>query len=374
MTTQTRATAGRRRLKVLGSTSFDADKRTFTTSATSETPCPAIRTRKGKDGHDEMFEVMEVLLTSGCVNLAEVAGLPFVDSHDYSSIDKRLGVITAARIDGGNVVVDVELSDRASVREHDSDFKDGKLPFVSAGYQPLSEREPKPNPNGGPPIVEVTEWRLLEVSSVLVPADPTVGIRSKKTMTERATTESEDKVSIGSLRFLSELFTGKRAKRDDDMGDDETRRRGKRDDDEGEDTESRKRGKRDDDDSETDDERKARMAARKAKRDAEDNKDSDEPKTDDERKKRAADLVALRTVANNNGRAADFDALVTVGARFTELRSAVAGFCATSTPSVRTVAASQPGALAQAATDDKGLVDFSETAFGQRALKRSASR
>ena len=365
----TRATAGRRRLRVLGSTSFDAKTRTFTTSATSQTPCPAYRTRPGKDGHDEMFEVAEVLLAEGCANLDEAAGLPFVDSHDYSSIGKRLGVITAARVEGENVVVEVELDGRASVREHDADFASGKLPFVSAGYQPLTEREPRENPDGGPPIVEVTSWRLLEVSSVLVPADSTVGIRSKD-MTKPAATDAhdEEKISVGAMRsFLATLgLGGTRAKRDDDMGDDEARKRSKREEGEGD----------GDEDKETADERAARLKARKAKRDAEDDDkrakreadESDDSKvSEDERKKREVIRTSLRTVAERNGRSYEFDVLVKAGASIAELRSAVAGGMATP-PAERREAMSLPTG------DAPVLVSLGQSIVAQRAAKNMGRR
>jgi hypothetical protein len=82
----------------------------------------------------------EVLsLEDGACDLSLVDGMPLLDSHRQDGLDKVLGVVRAARVEGGKLIVKVEISKR-----HDliwEDIKAGIIRNVSVGYEPLTIEE-----------------------------------------------------------------------------------------------------------------------------------------------------------------------------------------------------------------------------------------
>lgn len=226
---QIRAGRGSRNV-VLEGTTFDRDTRTLTYVLTTDKPCLSFRCRETADGDYELFEVMEVLDPKGCVNLDKIVGLPLVDSHDYSSIRNILGTHMSAKVVGNGIECQARLSARPDVAVLYGDFADGTFNAASVGYNRLKENPPVEDPNGGLPLVLVTEWETNEGSFVVIPADSDAGIRAKRAAARTkepdmttTTTPSEPSLAdvlkglstiTDSVRSLSEGLTAVRGKVD----------------------------------------------------------------------------------------------------------------------------------------------------------------
>lgn len=186
---------------------FDPQARTLSFVAVTETPCPAYR----EDGFNFVV-VDEILVASGCQNLATVRG-PLLDSHNRWSVRDVLGRLTSAKVEGSTVVGTATLSTRPDVRELDGDFADGILPSVSAGYTCLDEEWDKTTT---PFTVRVTKWTLDEVSVVPIPADQKAQMRAQraKAAIAVATTPTEASMSPeveAALTAMAQGLTGLRS-------------------------------------------------------------------------------------------------------------------------------------------------------------------
>lgn len=112
-------------------------------------------------------------------------GAPFLMDHNHRN---QVGVIAAARID--NVkrqgVATIRLSRNAANHPQYgdlvADFRDGIRRKVSVGYRVYRARREEEK-SEGPNTYRIVDWEPFEISSVSVPADPTVGL-------DRAATEN----------------------------------------------------------------------------------------------------------------------------------------------------------------------------------------
>ncbi|SOC15268.1 prohead protease/major capsid protein fusion protein [Stappia indica] len=132
-------------------------------------------TGAGVTRHDAAGPFTELLTVSGAaIDLARLEGMPLLDSHRQDGLESVLGVVLAARIEAGKLVVKVRISPR-----HEAiwaDVRDGIIRNVSVGYLPKSWRDGK-DPNTGARVRTVTHWELREVSLVAVGADPAARTR-----------------------------------------------------------------------------------------------------------------------------------------------------------------------------------------------------
>jgi hypothetical protein len=91
-----------------------------------------------QDFFDGPYE--EVLsLENGACDLSQVEGMPLLDSHRQDGLENVLGVVRAARVEGGKLIVKVEISKR-----HEAiweDVKAGIIRNVSVGYETLQIEE-----------------------------------------------------------------------------------------------------------------------------------------------------------------------------------------------------------------------------------------
>lgn len=103
-------------------------------------------------------------------------GAPFLMDHDTRS---QAGVIESARIENKRGMATIRLSKNArnlpGYGDVVADLNDGVRRLVSVGYRvyraTLSEEV-----SDGPDVYRMTDWEPFEISSVPVPADPTVGL------------------------------------------------------------------------------------------------------------------------------------------------------------------------------------------------------
>jgi len=107
-------------------------------------------------------------IRAGSVDLGRVDGMPLLDSHRQDGLDRVLGVVRQVRIENGQLIVKVQVSER-----HQAfwlDIKAGIIRNVSIGYG-VVRYEDQVDQATGQRVRLITEWTLMEVSLVAVPAD-----------------------------------------------------------------------------------------------------------------------------------------------------------------------------------------------------------
>ena len=121
-------------------------------------------------------QILEVLsLAPGAVDLTRLDGMPLLNAHLRDSLDNVLGVVTAARIENGALIVSVRISERAE--GYWTDIKSGIIRNVSIGYS-VQEFEDTVDRATGERLRTVTKWTLVETSLVPIGADSGAKIRS----------------------------------------------------------------------------------------------------------------------------------------------------------------------------------------------------
>lgn len=124
--------------------------------------------------------------------LSELEGVPLLDGHRQSGSENVVGIIQSARREGEALVGVLRLSaadDAANVR---AKVGEGTLRGVSVGYA-VSAFEDSTDSDTGQRVRTATAWRILEVSLVAIPADPSAKIRSHE-MPDIIEVPSEDVV------------------------------------------------------------------------------------------------------------------------------------------------------------------------------------
>ncbi|GBL02937.1 phage major capsid protein [Glaciecola sp. KUL10] len=96
---------------------------------------------------------------------------PFLCDHDWK--DQR-GVITKAWVEGGRGHAEIKLSRNPMGEQLLIDMQDSIRTNISVGYRILEATLTKTS--GDDEHYRITKWQPLEISSVSVPADPTVGV------------------------------------------------------------------------------------------------------------------------------------------------------------------------------------------------------
>lgn len=103
-------------------------------------------------------------------------GSPFLMDHRH---DRQIGVIEKAWIKDKRGFAEIRLSKNArdypNYGDLVADFEDGIRKQVSVGYRVYKAVLAEENDNA-PNVYRMTDWEPFEISSVSVPADPTVGL------------------------------------------------------------------------------------------------------------------------------------------------------------------------------------------------------
>lgn len=133
-------------------------------------------TGAGVERHDFEGPFTERLeVSTAAVDLSGIDGMPLLDSHRQDGLDRVLGVVRAARIERGELIVQVEFSERAEAIWRD--VKAGLIRNVSVGYSPKKWTD---GTASGGRVRTVNSWTLMEVSLVPVGADPRAKTRSAR--------------------------------------------------------------------------------------------------------------------------------------------------------------------------------------------------
>ncbi|MCC5996499.1 MAG: Mu-like prophage major head subunit gpT family protein [Oceanicaulis sp.] len=155
--------------------------------------------------------VERLSLDAEAVDLSRVDGMPLLDNHKRQGLDDVLGVVRSARIEGGRLIITVQVSERADPVWRD--IKSGILRNVSIGYG-VDRFEDRLDAETGERVRTVTRWTLVEVSLVPVGADTGAKVRSLQTMPPPAqTTQTTSPANVTNratvnteIRALAETF------------------------------------------------------------------------------------------------------------------------------------------------------------------------
>ena len=142
----------------------DAEKRTIDLAFSSEAEC------------DRGWYIEVLSHDAGACDLSRLLdSAPFLLDHDDEDRDAHIGVVESAEISADRRGrARVRLSKRSDIDGILTDIADGIRPHVSVRYRVLEAREI--GQRDGIPIVRIDRWQPLELSSVSVPFDHTVGV------------------------------------------------------------------------------------------------------------------------------------------------------------------------------------------------------
>lgn len=160
--------------RVRASQSYDAESRTVEIVAATDAPILQPGWRIGIEGN--YYEILD--MDPGSVDLSSVAdgNCPLLTDHNRWSMAARLGGVTAARVEGGQLHVIGAFGESDVARSVEAEMTSAAPPAVSSGYAVEQLRFERFE--GDVPVYRATRWKLREVSFVPIAADPNAGVRS----------------------------------------------------------------------------------------------------------------------------------------------------------------------------------------------------
>ncbi len=158
------------------------DSERFDISISSETPV-ARETFWGDSYHEILDHGKDA------VNLDRAAyGLPFLNSHDSR---KQVGMVEGVHIGKDKMLRGtVRFSRSADAQDVKRDLADGIRPFISVGYR-VHEMQLEASDDEKGDTYRVLRWSPMEVSSVSMPADMTVGVGRSESVVSGTRSEGE---------------------------------------------------------------------------------------------------------------------------------------------------------------------------------------
>lgn len=152
-----------------GANSYDAKSRTVV----------AVLSIGARVPHFGVFE--ELSIASEAIDLRRVAlgQVRLLDSHNRSSVDAILGVVTDAWIEGGKLLGRIQFAETDAGRTAEGMVARGEVSAVSIGYS--VQTWTRVGTENDVEIWRADKWELLEASLVSVPADADALIRSAQT-------------------------------------------------------------------------------------------------------------------------------------------------------------------------------------------------
>lgn len=144
--------------------SWNEDRLTF--EAVAATVTGVVRRRDARGTYAEVLNLAEI-------DVDAITGVPLLDNHKRSSGRDVLGIVQAARVEAGQLIVTLRLSAADDAAPFVQRARDGLL-SVSIGYFEASRAERSVN---GARVVSIVP-RVFEISLVAVPADRQAKLRS----------------------------------------------------------------------------------------------------------------------------------------------------------------------------------------------------
>lgn len=156
--------------------SFDEQARTvdvvFTTGAR--------RTMVHWRGWDPEYVDEELDTARSAVRLDRInRGGPVLNSHSSWDLSRQIGVVVegSARMEGGEGVATLRLSNREDVAGIVQDIRDGIIRNISVGYIVHRYEVTEPETRNERPLWRAVDWEPVEISFVPIPADSGAGTR-----------------------------------------------------------------------------------------------------------------------------------------------------------------------------------------------------
>ena len=128
------------------------------------------------DGKGPYIEVLS--LEPAHVDLSRLHGASVLDSHRADGLNRVMGVVTAAAVDGRQGTAVIRFSRRADVEPFVADVRDGVIRHLSVGYAVEQARESRNA--AGERVVTAVRWQPRELSFVPTPADPGATVRTSE--------------------------------------------------------------------------------------------------------------------------------------------------------------------------------------------------
>ena len=164
--------------------SLNAESRTVDLIWSTGAPVKRFDWREGE------YYLESLDMTAAAVNLDRLNGgaAPFLDNHAHGGMADRLGAVVpgSARIEGGKGIATVVLSTSRSGQQVIDDLAHGLPLPVSVGYSVESYQRTEGEGDELPTLV-ATRWTPMEISAVLVPADPSAQARNEAAEAQRQT-------------------------------------------------------------------------------------------------------------------------------------------------------------------------------------------
>ena len=188
-------------------TSVDRGKRTFIARALSGAPIRRIDPTTGRE-FDLTFD-----MAGGDLSRFNSGVAPLLDSHLDRGVASQLGVVRRAWVEGGALLVEVELSTRAQAEELLDDLERGIVRGVSLGIELVEVRDER-GADGKLARRIATKWLPYELSLVSTPADAGAVILSLEDhrMQEQNRQETFDAPATAAAERLRVLELNKIAK------------------------------------------------------------------------------------------------------------------------------------------------------------------
>ena len=127
----------------------------------------------------------ELVVSDAAVNLQRLnsGAAPVLDTHSARSLASQIGVVVSARIEGGQGVATVQMSEREEVAGIVRDIASGIIRNISVGYNvkkyEIVSAANRTDGKTDAPLYRAVDWEPAELSFVPIPADPGSGTRAE---------------------------------------------------------------------------------------------------------------------------------------------------------------------------------------------------
>lgn len=156
------------------SESFDEDARTVDIVYATSTPV----------GRRSFREILEISETAIRTDRLDTNNVYLIWNHGVYSDRPPVGRVISHRVENGEAVATVRLSDNEENAGVVADIQSGVIRSVSVGYLIHGYRDAT-DEETGVTTRTVTSWEPYEISLTVIPADAAAGIRSDERMSER---------------------------------------------------------------------------------------------------------------------------------------------------------------------------------------------
>lgn len=162
------------RMATISAASFNEEANTFTCSWGK-----GVRVKRYSWNLGEYYWEELVMDASAIRTERMEKGIPFLNNHNTWGLSSRLGTTLEMGISNGEGFATIKLSSRKDdemegIRQ---DIRDGIIKDISVGYR-VHKYERIEEEGNKIPVYRAVDWEPMELSAVLIPADPSASIRS----------------------------------------------------------------------------------------------------------------------------------------------------------------------------------------------------